>query len=80
MAALVALVDWRRVWAARGDSQFTPHAATWLNGERWTDEIPEEFKQRAAHVSHVIAKPPESGKREPMPEHVRQAIAKLRAR
>ena len=25
-------------WALR-EIQFTPHAATWLNGERWTDEV-----------------------------------------
>ena len=24
------------------DPNYTPHAATWLNGERWTDELPEK--------------------------------------
>lgn len=27
------------VWNARGDTQFIPHPSTWLNQERWNDEI-----------------------------------------
>lgn len=32
-----------RFKAANGDREaiFTPHASTWLNGERWNDEYPE---------------------------------------
>jgi DNA replication protein DnaC len=79
MAAVVALVDWRRVWQARGDVQYVPHASTWLNGERWTDELPAEFVQRTAHASHVIAKPPETERGE-MPAHVREALERMRKR
>lgn len=32
---LGALVNVKATWT---DAQFIPHAATWLNGERWTDE------------------------------------------
>jgi hypothetical protein len=76
-AALVALVNWRRVWASRGDDQFTPYPATWLNGERWTDELPREFLQ--TNLAHRPA--PASvadGPRAPIPEHVRSLLAKLR--
>lgn len=34
--ALEALPAHRRSWT---DPQFIPHAATWLNGKRWTDEL-----------------------------------------
>ena len=79
MEALVALVDWRRVWLARGDDRYTPLPATWLNGERWTDELPAEFVQRISHVSHVSAEVPAAGLRTEMPAHVRAMLAKLRA-
>jgi hypothetical protein len=77
MRALVALLTWRRVWAMRGDTQFIPHPASWLRGERYDDEIPPEFLSTgsAAHVAAVI---PVSNEREAMPESVRLMIAKLR--
>ena len=77
VASLMALLDWRRVWAARGDYQFTPNAATWLNGERWTDELPAEHRQVATSASHVIAKLPEHERGE-MPAKVRDMLSKLR--
>ncbi len=77
VACLVALVDWRQVWRARGDDQFVPHAATWLNGERWTDEIPVEFT-RPTHASHVAAKQLDQTERGPIPPRVLEALAKLR--
>ncbi len=40
VAALVALVLWRKIWLKRGELDYVPHAATWLNAERWTDEPP----------------------------------------
>ena len=36
MAALPAHI---KFWQARGDPQFIPYPATWLNGARWEDEI-----------------------------------------
>lgn len=40
-----------RAKAGWGDAQFIPHAATWLNGERWTDEPAEviQLNPRKAH-------------------------------
>ena len=77
--AIEGLVDWRRVWIARGEMEFVPHPATWLNGERWTDELPAEFVQRISHASHVAAEVPAAGSRTEMPAHVRAMLAKLRA-
>ena len=76
--ALTSLLNWRSVWLAEGRLQFVPNASTWLNQQRWTDELPETWG--AGHASHVAATLPAKGERVQMPEHVRAAIAKLRAR
>ena len=78
LAAIVGLVPWRRVWMQRGELQYVPHAATWLNGHRWEDELPEQWAQGAAHASHAPAVLPETGRSTEMPAHVRAALAKLR--
>ena len=74
---LTACAAWRRVWADK-DQQYIPHAATWLNGERWTDELPREYL--VAHASHVPIAPEPRSERAPMPEYVRAMIAKLRGK
>ena len=39
-AAIQSLPMHIRYWTAAGRTkETTPHAATWLNGERWTDEL-----------------------------------------
>ena len=41
VAAAIAIADWRQVWKAQGrDIHLIPLPATWLNGERWEDEVP----------------------------------------
>ena len=74
---LASLVSWRVVWRDK-DVEFLPHPATWLNGERWEDELPQEFVR--THASHVLAAPRGSDERTVMPEHVRLALAKLRGK
>jgi hypothetical protein len=80
MDAVVAIAAWRRVWQAQGrTTQVIPLPATWLNGERWEDEIPAQFSVRPQ--SHAPAAPL-NGKVNgavAMPDHVRAAIAKLKA-
>lgn len=76
LEAVVALVDWRRVWHARADYRYTPLPATWLNGERWTDELPAEHRQRPQSHAPVAARP-DVPKGE-MPEHVKALIARMR--
>lgn len=74
---LTALVEWRRVWIARGEMEFVPYPATWLNGERWEDELPQTNRPTAAaHVRFERSEPPAKGE---MPEHVRTYLAKLKA-
>jgi hypothetical protein len=55
LAQMLASLDaqkagvWREHVAKGGDAlRFIPHAATWLNGERWTDVVP-----AAAAAHHV---------------------------
>ena len=75
VAALTGLVDWRRVWAKK-DPQYIPHPHRWLRDERWDDAIPREFVQRTA--AQAPAKLAEAGERAPMPDKVREALAKMR--
>ena len=44
--ALQAIVEHRKYWAAKGtDWEFIPHASTWLNQERFEDELVIEQKE-----------------------------------
>jgi hypothetical protein len=45
-----------RAKAAWSDAQFIPHAATWLNGERWNDEPPEITPRKPHERPHHDAK------------------------
>ncbi len=72
MAAVVAMVDWRRVWATK-DKEFLPYPATWLRGGRWEDELPETDGQSSA--AHVAATLPAAGERVAMPDKVRAVLA-----
>jgi hypothetical protein len=74
--AIVALVDWSRIWRARGEIEFIPYPATWLNGARWEDELP--VNNAPTHASHVPAKPHLAVERGEMPAGVREAIARLK--
>ena len=76
--ALNGLCLWRSVWIAEGRLQFVPNASTWLNQQRWTDELPDSWG--VGHASHLAAKLPEKTERAVMPDHVRALIAKLRAK
>jgi DNA polymerase elongation subunit (family B) len=44
--ALEAIVEHRKYWTAKGtDWEFIPHASTWLNQERFEDELVIEQKE-----------------------------------
>jgi hypothetical protein len=75
--AVVAMVDWRRVWAKK-DLDYVPHAATWLNGWRFEDELPVD--PTVSCSAHVAADIPEQTARTSMPEHVKALLAKLRGK
>ena len=73
-----ALMGWRRVWAARGELQYTPNPASWLNGERWTDELPPGAAVKPPKIQQATddGKPAEQFVRGEIPEHIRAAINK----
>ena len=76
---LTSLVAWRGVWLARGEPQYIPYPASWLNGERWEDELP------PGAVNHAVIRTTREYVVEPkqpksvMPDYVRAMIAKLKA-
>lgn len=79
MDALVALLDWRKVFANR-DEEKVPHGSTWLHGERWEDELPKEFRRPVETTkanAEFRAKNEDAFKnRRPMPDALR-AFLKL---
>lgn len=73
LQAVIAMADWRKIFLDR-NPEHIPHAATWLNGERWDDELPRAAvynppapKERAAQIQKTE-----------MPQHVRDMIARMR--
>lgn len=86
VAAFLGLLDWRRVWefeqSRRDDAaNYLPYPASWLNGERWTDELPAGFRRRPADVAVAGVGGVERAAdlpRTPMPAHALEAIRKIR--
>ena len=75
-AAIIGAAAWRRVWLKRGEFDYIPHPATWLNGERWDDELPDDARPTSsAHVP--FGKSEGLPARGEIPEAVRQQIRKL---
>jgi hypothetical protein len=67
-SALLALIDWRRVWANK-ETQYIPLPASWLRAERWTDEVPKEFRNsREAATRTLIAEQSKTTRVAPPPE------------
>jgi hypothetical protein len=51
--ALEAIAEHRKYWAAKGtDWEYIPHASTWLNNERFFDEIVIEEKKKEVLAWH----------------------------
>ena len=80
LQAFSALIDWERIWRRRGEPEFIPHASTWLNGERWQDELPAAFAA-AKHPSHLPAPiAPAAADSGPIPDHVKAVLERIRAK
>lgn len=77
---LTALFEWARIWNARGEPEFIPHPATWLNGERWEDDFPPGHRPYSPPTAaqQIQEKQQEQGERKAMPAHVLDAIRKIR--
>lgn len=73
---VLGLYAWRPILMTR-DPQYVPLPATWLNGERWEDEIPEAIKK--VDVPRGTCTIPDSEKRSRwvIPQHVRDEIKRL---
>jgi len=81
MQALIALADWRQVWLSRGELQYVPHPASWLNGERWDDELPEDFnRSRIVPAANREFAPHVETERAPMPDKLKSLLAELKRR
>jgi len=51
--ALEAIVEHRKYWSAKGtDWEFIPHASTWLNQERFEDQIVIQEKKKEVLAWH----------------------------
>ncbi len=78
---LIALFEWRRIWQDRGEIEYIPYPASWLNGERWEDEYPPHHRPYTAQQmvrEQKQEKADESG-RKFMPPHILEALKKIRA-
>lgn len=82
-AALTALVDWRQVWFAQGDLDRVVYPATWLNGERWEDDLPRWYVNacaaRAQAKKDRTETPAAAGARIPPPPEFLALLEQLRA-
>ena len=79
MQACVALMDWRTIWLQRGELQYVPNAAKWLNGERFEDEFPADFtRSQIKPASHQPFKQDEPTERAPMPDRLREMLKGMR--
>ena len=59
----------------RDGGQYIPHPATWLNGRRWEDEVPEKKTVQApAPVKHVVA---QQYTQRPYDDEQRDALARM---
>ena len=72
---IISCAAWRLEWA-RQERQFLPYAATWLRGERWEDELPQQV--RVSSASHVPMKRDEPMAKSELPQSVRDLIAKMK--
>ena len=81
VAILEALVSWRPVWKDK-DPEYLPHAATWLNGERWEDELPAGYRRVTGESPQTALERDRTGDqtipvRQTIPPHVQSVIDRI---
>jgi hypothetical protein len=81
VAILEALVSWRPVWRDK-DPEYLPHGSTWLNGERWEDELPHGYRKVTAESPQTALDRARMGDqtipvRQTIPEHIQAVIDRL---
>lgn len=76
---LTALFEWSRIWKDRGEIEYIPYPASWLNGERWEDEYPPHHRPYTARqYVQEQSKPTDERERKLIPAHVLAALKKIR--
>ena len=76
---LTALFEWSRIWKDRGEIEYIPYPASWLNGERWEDEYPPHHRPYTARqYVQEQSKPTDEKERKLIPAHVLAALKKIR--
>ena len=77
---LTSLFEWRRIWTDRGEIEYVPYPASWLNGERWEDEYPPHHRPYTARqqAAEQQQSKTEEKDRKHMPAHIRDALNKIR--
>src|SRR6185312_6675573 len=77
--ATIAISKWRAVWIARGEMQYVPHCSTWLNVQRWEDELPNDaMPNHASHVIRDASKPAEVPRI--VPDDIKALIARMKTK
>lgn len=80
--AVIAAEAWRRIWQQMGTEwQYIPMPSTWLNQGRYDDDYPPWFNSKPATAQNRPVQASEQDRtRVAIPEHVLNAIARLKAR
>jgi hypothetical protein len=73
-----ALASWRAIFLARESTQFIPYAATWLRGERWDDEIPQEKRAPRPAAQVQFGPTAEPTPKCAIPSHVQAMIDRIK--
>jgi hypothetical protein len=75
---LESLVAWRNVWRQQNTAtHHIPLPATWLNGERYRDEVPPELQVRTVVIP---GKPIEQAARGTIPLSVQKVLDEMKKR
>jgi hypothetical protein len=62
-------------------SEFIPHCSTFLNQERWEDELPQGFRRVTGESPQTALKRDSSAPRSgPIPAHVQSVLDRLKAK
>lgn len=82
-ACIVGAANWRPVWddeAARREDffEFMAYPATWINGERWEDELPKRGYASNGHVP--VASTAEPFTKGEIPPHVKALLERMKAK
>lgn len=77
--AIEGAARWRKNYLAR-EQQYRPLPATFLRGERWEDEPPDDDSRPASSAHVAFANSGQQPKATEIPEHVKALLRKLTGR